>query len=311
MKNNIMTTATRSDSRVFCPLVLYHDSPSSRFASSFQTQQQTLIERHRDKTNVMLQRNAQVWASARRESSQEKYNTTATSTAPVAEEDDDHIDVSPSTSTSSASSASSSSSWGSNNSSCDSIATIDNTKVVHYSPRLGVKDLLSPEIYPSTKDMPPPPLPVLKQVTSAAPPVQSLSASPATANNNKLSTNANTNNTAVDPIKKRRRGNLPKEVTEFLKGWLVDHKKHPYPSEKEKIQLANRTGLTVNQISNWFINARRRILQPMLESESLNAQLMAYSEMASLEQKKRRQLDIYAYQGFAGKLSLSSIIIIC
>ncbi|KAI9270774.1 Homeodomain-like protein [Phascolomyces articulosus] len=160
--------------------------------------------------------------------------------------------------------------------------------------------------------MPPPPLPVLKQVTSAPSPVPPTHHTPSTptttttttnnhhhhhkSNNN---SNNNNNNNNTDATKKRRRGNLPKEVTEFLKGWLVDHKKHPYPSEKEKIQLANRTGLTVNQISNWFINARRRILQPMLESESLNAQLMAYSEMASIEQKKRRQLDIYAYQGFA------------
>ncbi|CDH57597.1 hypothetical protein RO3G_08713 [Lichtheimia corymbifera JMRC:FSU:9682] len=73
---------------------------------------------------------------------------------------------------------------------------------------------------------------------------------------------------------KRRRGNLPKQVTEYLKAWLVDHKQHPYPSEKEKLHLAQQTGLTVNQISNWFINARRRILQPMLESESLQARLI-------------------------------------
>ncbi|KAG0168564.1 hypothetical protein DFQ29_010099 [Apophysomyces sp. BC1021] len=103
---------------------------------------------------------------------------------------------------------------------------------------------------------------------------------------------------AAKDIKKRRRGNLPKEVTEFLKRWLVQHKKHPYPSEKEKADLAHRTGLTMNQISNWFINARRRILQPMLESENLHAQLMTYPDMAHFE-KKRRQLDIYAYQGFA------------
>jgi hypothetical protein len=107
-------------------------------------------------------------------------------------------------------------------------------------------------------------------------------------------------------------------VTEFLKRWLVDHKKHPYPSEKEKIDLARQTGLTVNQISNWFINARRRILQPMLESEGLQAHLLSYSAFSEasptssfsspilsppslMEQKKRRQLDIYAYQGFAGK----------
>lgn len=114
----------------------------------------------------------------------------------------------------------------------------------------------------------------------------------------------------ADTSKKRRRGNLPKEVTEFLKAWLVDHKKHPYPSEKEKIQLANRTGLTVNQISNWFINARRRILQPMLESESINAHLMACNETATLEQKKRRQLDIYTYHGFAGETK-PPILLLC
>ncbi|PHZ16075.1 uncharacterized protein RHIMIDRAFT_185170, partial [Rhizopus microsporus ATCC 52813] len=55
-----------------------------------------------------------------------------------------------------------------------------------------------------------------------------------------------------------RRGNLPKEVTEFLKRWLILHKRHPYPTEREKQELADETGLGVNQISNWFINARRR-----------------------------------------------------
>ncbi|CAO3662336.1 unnamed protein product [Rhizopus stolonifer] len=82
----------------------------------------------------------------------------------------------------------------------------------------------------------------------------------------------------LEPSKKRRRGNLPKEVTEYLRKWLIQHKKHPYPAEKEKVELAQRTGLTVSQISNWFINARRRILQPMLESENLCAQMIVYPD---------------------------------
>lgn len=66
-------------------------------------------------------------------------------------------------------------------------------------------------------------------------------------------------------IKKRQRSNLPKPVTAILKKWLAEHKKHPYPNEDEKCQLVRQTGLARNQISNWFINARRRILRPMLE----------------------------------------------
>jgi len=68
------------------------------------------------------------------------------------------------------------------------------------------------------------------------------------------------------PNNKKRRGNLPKASTNILKKWLYDHLYHPYPTEEEKKVLESRTGMTLNQISNWFINARRRILQPMLES---------------------------------------------
>jgi hypothetical protein len=86
-----------------------------------------------------------------------------------------------------------------------------------------------------------------------------------------LVTTTSTTATSITPngkTNKRRRGNLPKAVTAILRDWLSDHKKHPYPTEDEKDYLANRTGLTLNQISNWFINARRRILQPMLEQEN-------------------------------------------
>lgn len=63
---------------------------------------------------------------------------------------------------------------------------------------------------------------------------------------------------------KKRRGNLPKAATQNLKQWLFNHLMHPYPNEEEKRQLSATVGLTTNQISNWFINARRRILQPMV-----------------------------------------------
>lgn len=52
----------------------------------------------------------------------------------------------------------------------------------------------------------------------------------------------------------RKRGKLPKPVTDFLKDWLHRHSDHPYPSEEEKKQLCHATGLSMSQVSNWMIN---------------------------------------------------------
>ncbi|KAI1609942.1 homeobox KN domain-containing protein [Exophiala viscosa] len=59
---------------------------------------------------------------------------------------------------------------------------------------------------------------------------------------------------------RRRRGNLPKPITDILRLWLQEHLDHPYPSDEQKQIFIQRTGLTISQISNWFINARRRQL---------------------------------------------------
>ncbi|OAG02370.1 uncharacterized protein CC84DRAFT_1099153 [Paraphaeosphaeria sporulosa] len=57
---------------------------------------------------------------------------------------------------------------------------------------------------------------------------------------------------------RKRRGNLPKEATAILKKWFADHRDSPYPTEEEKLALCQKCQLTLNQVSNWFINARRR-----------------------------------------------------
>ena len=49
---------------------------------------------------------------------------------------------------------------------------------------------------------------------------------------------------------------------------LYSFKQHPYPTEDEKRQIAGQTNLTLLQVNNWFINARRRILQPMLDASN-------------------------------------------
>ncbi|KAI1454971.1 hypothetical protein F4805DRAFT_460211 [Annulohypoxylon moriforme] len=56
--------------------------------------------------------------------------------------------------------------------------------------------------------------------------------------------------------KKEHRHN--KRSTNLLKDWYLSHMAHPYPTEDEKAQLSGDTGMTVRQISYWFVNARRR-----------------------------------------------------
>uniref|UniRef100_A0A1B6DRG0 Homeobox domain-containing protein n=1 Tax=Clastoptera arizonana TaxID=38151 RepID=A0A1B6DRG0_9HEMI len=70
--------------------------------------------------------------------------------------------------------------------------------------------------------------------------------------------------------KKQKRGVLPKHATAIMRSWLFQHLVNPYPKEDEKREIAAQTNLTLLQVNNWFINARRRILQPMLDASTPN-----------------------------------------
>lgn len=69
---------------------------------------------------------------------------------------------------------------------------------------------------------------------------------------------------------------------------------HPYPTEDEKRQIASETNLTLLQVNNWFINARRRILQPMLDGAGAEALSRAgkrnkVSKHANQQQQQQQQ----------------------
>ena len=67
------------------------------------------------------------------------------------------------------------------------------------------------------------------------------------------------------PKMNSKKREIPKAATHCLKRWLFQHITNPYPSEDQKKQLAQNTGLTILQVKNWFINARRRIVQPLID----------------------------------------------
>ncbi|KAM1434659.1 hypothetical protein ACFX2I_042720 [Malus domestica] len=73
---------------------------------------------------------------------------------------------------------------------------------------------------------------------------------------------------------------LPERSVSVLRAWMFQNFLHPYPKDSEKHVLAVKSGLTRNQVSNWFINARVRLWKPMIDE--------MYSEM---NRRKTRQND--------------------
>lgn len=65
----------------------------------------------------------------------------------------------------------------------------------------------------------------------------------------------------VDVGGPRRGQKLDVHASQTLRRWIIAHQHNPYPDEDEKDELALQTGLRIEQINNWFINARRRILK--------------------------------------------------
>lgn len=83
---------------------------------------------------------------------------------------------------------------------------------------------------------------------------------------------------------------LPERAVSILRAWLFDHFLHPYPTDTDKHMLATQTGLTRNQVSNWFINARVRVWKPMveeihmLETKGMPAETGAETTNAAVEE---------------------------
>lgn len=59
-----------------------------------------------------------------------------------------------------------------------------------------------------------------------------------------------------------KRPRLTRHSNDFMVGWFLAHKANPYPSATERLQIAEKTGLTEQQVRNWFANMRKRHWKP-------------------------------------------------
>ena len=69
--------------------------------------------------------------------------------------------------------------------------------------------------------------------------------------------------------KKRTTMSLPQETVDYLKAWMMspEHISHPYPREQEKAEIMAETGIEPKQLTNWFVNNRKRYWKPRVEAK--------------------------------------------
>lgn len=81
--------------------------------------------------------------------------------------------------------------------------------------------------------------------------------------------------------KKKKSTSLPASTVDYLKAWMMspEHVAHPYPTENEKAQIMGDTGIELKQLTNWFVNNRKRYWKPRVEAR-LKQQVQAQNAAA-------------------------------
>lgn len=94
------------------------------------------------------------------------------------------------------------------------------------------------------------------------------------------------------------KASIPSNAKAILEKWMYDHRLYCYPTKLEKQALSLQTGLSVQKISNWFINSRRRTLPKVLQTEGKSANNFTIS-------RKKKSASIASTHRSTGSIALN------
>lgn len=81
----------------------------------------------------------------------------------------------------------------------------------------------------------------------------------------------------------------PWNSTHILRQWYAANSAWPYPTAEEKDELSRRTGLSIRQVSQWFVNARRRNNEQQTHGRSTSRGNSAVLSLPVISDPSRKQ----------------------
>jgi len=87
-------------------------------------------------------------------------------------------------------------------------------------------------------------------------------------------------------ISQRRRAPLPQKNKALLERWMWRNLGHPYPSGKQRKILAEKAGMSENQVKDWFTNNRRVLKQDPKKWQQRHSARVAAASNQDLSEKQ-------------------------
>lgn len=91
--------------------------------------------------------------------------------------------------------------------------------------------------------------------------------------------------------KRTASGKFEKSQVLPLTEWLLKHSANPYPSMDDKADLAAKSGLSPQQVQNWFINMRKRHWTPMMNGKRRPRTFLDYVILSSQQGEGKTRED--------------------